>query len=361
MLINISDVQVVQPLLQSKALSPEQLYLYSGKQYNPSNRVAGQSLVALETELAQSTLLYLQAQDLFAELDCCYKVLAKALVEEDPETFVPVLDEIAERFRHIANHHFDLAYAYLAWHTADDYPVMHHMLVALAVFRVGTCSQQFTESELMSNVKAALTMNISMLTLQARLREQTEQLSRDQRETIRKHPEQSANKLKLLGVKDELWIESVRLHHELPDGTGYPNQIMNSHAGSVLLSVCDSFNARMANRDYRNNFTAEQAVKELFAQSSQLYSGFTAIILEQLGIYPAGSLVQLTGNQIGCSLIRGETAITPMVLVFRNLPTPGPVAALVDSSLEGYKVRNALPRRELGKLPSLLDLLSKVV
>ena len=113
MLINISDAQVVQPLLQRKSLSPEHLYLYSGKRFTPGSRVAGESLVALETELTQSTLLYLQAQDLFEELDCCHKVLSKALVDEEPETFVPVLNELAERFRHIAVHHFDLAYAYL--------------------------------------------------------------------------------------------------------------------------------------------------------------------------------------------------------------------------------------------------------
>ncbi|MEW6204775.1 MAG: HD domain-containing phosphohydrolase [Pseudomonadota bacterium] len=361
MLINISDVQVVQPLLQRKSLSPEHLYLSSGKQFSPGNHAAGESLVALETELSQSTLLYLQAQDLFEELDCCYKVLSKALMDEEPETFVVVLEELAARFRHMAIHHFDLAYAYLAWHTADDYPVMHHMLVALTLFRVGLCSNRFSEGELNSHLKAALTMNISMLTLQARLRAQTEPLSRDQRETIRKHPEQSANKLKLLGVKDEVWIESVRTHHELPDGSGYPNQLPNNNEGSVLLGVCDSFNARMAQRDYRSNFTAEQAVKDLFSHADPLYSSFTAIILEELGIYPAGSLVQLTGNEIGCSLIRGETAISPVVLVFRNLRTPGPGAALVDTSSDANKVRNALPRRDLGKLPSLLELLSKVV
>ena len=162
MLINISDAQVIQPLLQRKSLSPEHLYLYSGMRYNPKARVSGESLVALETELTQSSLLYLQAQDLFEELDCCYKVLSKAIVDEDPESFVPVMEELAERFKHIAVHHFDLAYAYLAWHTSDDYPVMHHLLVALTLVRVGMCSNQFSEPELTSHLKAALTMNISM-------------------------------------------------------------------------------------------------------------------------------------------------------------------------------------------------------
>lgn len=361
MLINISDSEIVLPLLQRKSLLPEQLYLYTGQQYQAGVRLGDQGLVALESELSRATLLYLQANDLFQELACCYKVLAKALSEDDPDTFVPVLDELAQRFQHIAIHHFDLAYAYLAWHTAEDYPVMHHLMVGLTLYRVGMNSNRFSDAELMSLLKAALTMNISMLTLQARLREQTEPLSRDQREMIRKHPEQSASKLKLLGVKDEVWIQAVCMHHELPDGSGYPNQVFNNNVGSVLLSVCDSFNARMAQRDYRNNFTAEQAVKDLFALGDPLYNCFTALILEELGIYPAGSFVQLTGNQIGCSLIRGETAISPVVLAFRNLPSPGPGVALVDTSSEGCKVRNALPRRDLGKLPGLLELLSRVV
>ncbi|HEX4917887.1 MAG TPA: HD domain-containing phosphohydrolase [Limnobacter sp.] len=361
MLIHIPNGVSIQPLMQRKSLPPEHLYLCSGRQVQAGQYLGNEGLIALEGELNQSILLYLQARDLFDELDCAHKVLSKALMDEDPCTFVPVIQELATRFERMAAHHFDLAYAYLAWHTADDYPVMHHMLVALTLVRAAVCSKQFSEGEIRSYLKAALTMNISMLTLQARLRDQKEPLSREQRETIRKHPEQSANKLTLLGVKDELWIETVRMHHELPDGSGYPSQICNTNPGAVLLGVCDSFNARMAQRDYKNNFTAEQAVKDLFAHADPLTSSFTAIVLEQLGIYPAGSMVQLSGNQIGCSLIRGETAITPIVLVFKNLPSPGPGAALVDSSKEEFKVKNALPRRGLGDLPKLLDLLSKVV
>ena len=361
MLINIPDVSAVEPLLQRRSLLPSQLYLGSGMRYEPKVMLPHAGLLTLETELSQSALLYLRAQDLFEELRCCYRVLSKVLMDEDPDTFLGVLGELAKRFFHIATHHFDLAYAYLAWHTSDDYPVMHHMLVALTLARVGMRSGDFSEDEMLSLVKAALTMNLSMLTLQARLREQTEPLSRDQRETVRRHPEQSANKLKLLGVQDPVWIDTVLMHHELPDGSGYPNQLPNNNSGAVLLSVCDSFNAQMAQREYRNNFTAEQAVKSLFALGDALSSSFTAIILEELGIYPAGSLVQLAGNQIGCSLIRGETAISPVVLVFRNLSSGGPSATLVQTSVDAYKVRNALPRRDLGKLPSLLELMAKVV
>ena len=142
MLINISDAQVVQPLLQRKSLSPEHLYLYSGKRFTPGSRVAGESLVALETELTQSTVLYLQAQDLCLRnwsvvTRCCPKHWwTKSL-----KPLCRCSMSWPSAFRHIAVHHFDLAYAYLAWHTSDDYPVMHHMLVALTLDACGYVQQ----------------------------------------------------------------------------------------------------------------------------------------------------------------------------------------------------------------------------
>ncbi|HEX5486458.1 MAG TPA: HD domain-containing phosphohydrolase [Limnobacter sp.] len=361
MLINLSNSNIVNHLLKSQSVRPEQLYLHSGKRALHVSRIASEGLFALECELSQTALLYLSACDLFEELDCCYKVLSKAMSDEDPDDFVPVIQQLVVRFKHIATTNFDLAYAYLAWHTSDDYPVMHHLIVALTAAKIAMQSQMFCEEEVDSVVSAALTMNISMLSLQARLRTQVESLSRDQKEMIRKHPEQSADKLQLLGVHDNAWLEVVRAHHELPDGSGYPRQIKCENPAAVLLSVCDSFNARMAQREYRKNFTAEQAVKDLFEIGDAVYSNFTAILLEELGIYPAGSLVQLAGNQIGCSLIRGQTAITPVVLVFRNLNKSGVGAEIVDTSVSGSGVNNAIPRRDLGDLPSLLELIARVV
>ncbi|HEY1059551.1 MAG TPA: HD domain-containing phosphohydrolase [Limnobacter sp.] len=361
MLITIPDPAFLQPLLQRKSIAYEHLYNTRGQRLDQAKRLPADGLLALESELGRATLLYFQARELFDELHCSYRVLSKALLDEDPLTFVPVINELAQRVRMVSERQFDLAYAYLSWHTSDDYPVMHPLLVALTLTRVAERSGYFDAEATESLLKAALTMNISMLALQARLRGQTEPLSREQREVIRRHPEQSASKLSLLGVMDELWLETVRLHHELPDGSGYPTQVRNEHPGSVLLGVCDSFNARMAQREYRANFTAEQAVKDLFSHGSALSSDFTAIILEELGIYPAGSLVQLMGNQIGCSLIRGETATTPTVLAFKNLPGDAPTPALLDTALEHHKVRCALPRRDLGQLPGLLELLGRVV
>lgn len=360
MLMTLHDHSVIPPLLNRKAINLEQLYYSDGRRVEGRVQPGVGKLMVVTSDLSKSTQIYLTAIELFAEMDTCYKVLSKVLSDEDAEHFNRVMEELVCKLSHIAEHHFDLAYAYMSWHASDDYPVMHHLIVALTLARTGQMSGRFGIEHLHSLMKAALTMNLSMLALQARLRSQTEPLSREQKEAIRKHPERSFNKLQLLGVTDPVWLETVQLHHELPDGSGYPLQIKNQDEGSVLLGICDSFNARMALREYRTNFTAEQAVQDLFAQGNNLVSDFASLLLEGLGIYPPGSLVQLEGNLIACSLLRGQSAVSPVVLAFRNLPASSQHFMLVDSDQEGYAVKNSLPRRDQGKLPPLLELLSKV-
>ncbi|MDX1668978.1 MAG: HD domain-containing phosphohydrolase, partial [Limnobacter sp.] len=245
-------------------------------------------------------------------------------------------------------------------HTIEDYPIMHHLIVALTIARVGEKAGEFTNAEIKSCLGAALTMNISMLTLQAQLRLQIDPLTKEQREAIRQHPEQGASRLRLMGVTDERWLSIVANHHELPNGEGYPRQIRTVEKITLLLGVCDSFNARLAQREYRDNFTAEEAIKELFSKADPQMCELIAVLLEELGIYPAGSLLQLHGNQIGCSLIRGQSATSPVVLVFKNSGQSPEKTLLVDTSKREFSVRKALPRREISQLPSLLEIISAI-
>lgn len=362
MIISINDSEVLNTVLEKKVLQVGQLYTTDGRSLDPERLDSSQPVIVMESELGRGALVYLKAASVFRELDCCYRLLSRLLVSDgENDDFPSVVMQIAFRLRSIARHSFDLAYAYLAWHTAEDYPVMHHLIVALTLARVGDESAQFNDEDMEAAMAAALTMNISMLELQARLRSQTEPLSRAQRESIRRHPEQAASRLRLLGVTNERWLDIVANHHELPDASGYPRKMAMQDKPTLLLGVCDSFNARIAQREYRDNFTAEEAVKELFAKGDPVMCELTTILLEELGIYPAGSLLQLQGNQIGCSLIRGQSTTTPVVLVFKNSGEGVNQTMLVDSSKREYAVKGSLPRRDAAQSVGLLELLSKIV
>ncbi|MDX1669349.1 MAG: hypothetical protein R3194_08030, partial [Limnobacter sp.] len=178
MLITIKDPQFVQSLIQSQVLNPDSIYKPNGEPLGEEWKQSTQACVVVRSDLNWGTEIYLQAHNVFKELDCCYKLLSSLLTSEEVvEGFMSGIEQIADRLRMIARNHFDLAYAYLSWHTIEDYPIMHHLIVALTIARVGEKAGDFSNAEIKSCLGAALTMNISMLALQSQLRLQIDPLT----------------------------------------------------------------------------------------------------------------------------------------------------------------------------------------
>ncbi len=97
-------------------------------------------------------------------------------------------------------------------------------------------------------------------------------------------------------------IEAVATHHERHDGSGYPRGLCN---GSIpifgrILGLIDSYDAMTSIRPHTPVRSPHQAVMELYESRDKL---FQAELVEQFiqtsGIYPTGSLVELSNGQVG--------------------------------------------------------------
>lgn len=97
-------------------------------------------------------------------------------------------------------------------------------------------------------------------------------------------------------------VEAVATHHERHDGSGYPRGLRN---GSIpifgrILGLIDSYDAMTSIRPHRSSRSPHQAVMELYESRDKLYQ---AELVEQFiqtsGIYPTGSLVELSNGQVG--------------------------------------------------------------
>ena len=71
-------------------------------------------------------------------------------------------------------------------------------------------------------VLAALTMNLTIVSLQGHMAEQPDPPSKRQQDLLRAHPHASAQLLRDAGVADAEWLAAVEDHHEQPNGGGYP-------------------------------------------------------------------------------------------------------------------------------------------
>lgn len=194
--------------------------------------------------------------------------------------------------------------------------------------------------------QAALTMNLAMLDLQARLATQVSPLTALQREQINEHPTRSAEMLSEAGITDEDWLEAVIKHHEVADGTGYPQGITDISELAEMLRFADVYTARLSSRANRPAMSAQQAGRELHQMADS--SPLAAALIKAFGVFPPGSLVKLASGEIGVVVRNGEKAYRPLVASLTNAAGEPRLTPLTrDSAREEHAVVALLSAQSL--------------
>jgi HD-GYP domain-containing protein (c-di-GMP phosphodiesterase class II) len=221
-----------------------------------------------------------------------------------------------------------------------QYGVNHSIHCAVAAL-LATKRLGWELVEIQRAVKAALTMNVSMLELQGQLATQAAPITPQQRDAIHAHPRRSVEQLRLAGIEDAVWLEAVEQHHEQSDGSGYPAGLSNVAPLAAVLRQCDIYTTRLTPRRNREAMAADAAARGLFSAFPR--NPMTAALIKEFGIYPPGSFVKLVSGEIGMVVRRGSSAHTPMVSVFTDargssLPLPQPR----DTSNAAHNILTAL-------------------
>ena len=192
-------------------------------------------------------------------------------------------------------------------------PVVGHALRVLFIVALLAELLHFSEADQESLAAAALTMNLASLDLHDRLYTCDGVVPEAERVVLRGHPHAGAIWLEQSGVRDALWLDAVRQHHENLDGSGYPAGLAGSELGLAtrILRVADFYCAKVAGRHYRPPRSASYAFQELFGrEKARLDSHIATVLLRQMGIYPPGTLVRLANRETACiaRITRGGTA-----------------------------------------------------
>ena len=243
----------------------------------------------------------------------------------------PRLEALVDTHIALADRHLDAA-LFLCIRQDDRrfalYGLTHALHTATVVLM---CARQmgWADDQVRRGVAAALTMNVSMLELQAHMAEQSDPPTRRQLDEIRTHPQRSVEMLRGSGVGDEVWLRTVADHHERPDGKGYPRGATDAGELAHVLRAADVFMAKISPRALRAPLLPQVAARQLFQEEQG--GPVAAALIRSLGVYPPGDYVKLRG---------GETAI----VVQRNTASHAPlVAVLADAN---GRVVHGAPRRD---------------
>jgi len=189
------------------------------------------------------------------------------------------------------------------------YPLTHSLHCATIALLAGH-QLGWSEAQSDSLACAALTMNLSILELQAIMAEQGEPPSAKQLRDIRAHPDAAVALLRACGVADEMWLTAVAEHHERSGGDGYPQGLDRISESAVVLRAIDVFMARISPRAKRPAMAPQAAVRQLFQESAG--SPLTMALVKTLGVHPPGSMLQLRSGEIAVSIRRPPRGTQPI-------------------------------------------------
>ena len=102
----------------------------------------------------------------------------------------------------------------------------------------------------------------------------------------------------------------VSQHHERLDGSGYPRRLKGDQiAGfSSMAGIVDSFEALVSQRPYAEAISTHQALQQLNRwKGSSFHEALTEQFIQCIGIFPVGSLVELTTGDV--AVVIGQNKI----------------------------------------------------
>ncbi len=165
---------------------------------------------------------------------------------------------------------------------ADGATFRHSLEVAELATRVGR-RLGLDRTELVELELGALLHDIGKLRLPAEILQKPGPLTNEEWQLVQRHPEWGADLVAgIPGLEPVAMI--VRLHHERPDGKGYPHELPHDRipAASRIISVCDAYGAMTGGRPYQDPVEPGDAIRELLRHSGSQFDPDCARMLARV-------------------------------------------------------------------------------
>ncbi|MDF1643358.1 MAG: HD-GYP domain-containing protein [Pseudomonadales bacterium] len=117
-------------------------------------------------------------------------------------------------------------------------------------------------------------------------------------------------------------LDIVTGHHERYNGTGYPKRLAGPEIPILarIAAIADSYDAMTSKRPYSVGKSPEAAIKELYSlRGTQYQAELVEEFIQAVGIYPAGTLVELSTGEVAVVISENKTRrLRPNILIVLN-------------------------------------------
>lgn len=183
----------------------------------------------------------------------------------------------------------------------DEYTAEHSLNVGLLAITFGR-SLGFAEEDLNKLGIAGMLHDVGKMRTPDNILNKDSKLTREEFLVMMQHPTDGRD---ILLQHKNLFhgaVDVAHNHHESLDGTGYPRKIKASSITDFtrIVTICDVYDAITSNRVYKDGQSNLEAFRILYDQRGVRYdSRHVGEFIECMGLYPAGSVVELRSGEVG--------------------------------------------------------------
>ena len=142
-------------------------------------------------------------------------------------------------------------------------------------------------------------------------------------EIMQRHPILGVNMARSAGIEDRDILASIGGHHEKWSGSGYPNKFSGDKIPKParISAVADVFDALTAERVYKKGMPSKSAMNIIMHDVITHFDpAVTRELLVSLGLYPPGSIVQISDGTIGLVVSGGgRDLVRPVVALQEDI------------------------------------------
>jgi putative nucleotidyltransferase with HDIG domain len=203
----------------------------------------------------------------------------------------------------------------------DKYTYQHALGASIWAVALGR-KLGLPKADLRSLAIGGLLFDVGKLRVAGGLVETDRPLSDEEFQQVRDHVLLGADMIEGSGLMNQDVIDMITYHHERHDGSGYPKGLRGDDIPvfARIAAIVDCYDAITSHRSYARAMAPSQAVKMLYEwKDVEFQPELVEQFIQAVGVYPAGSLVELSTGEIAVVVAGYRTRrLRPRVMVVLN-------------------------------------------
>lgn len=203
----------------------------------------------------------------------------------------------------------------------DDYAYAHAINCCALAAAFGRYLG-FPEMVLHDLATGGMLLDIGMTRVPADLLQRAGPLDAEEKRRVREHVEEGLKLYDDSGFGNEDVRTMLRTHHERFDASGYPSGVPIRQIPLLgrIAGIVDSFDAMTSVRPFRPALSRAAALQVLYRERGHLYQPeLVEQFVQCLGVYPVGTLVELSTGEVGIVMAQNPTRrLRPKLMLLTN-------------------------------------------